>query len=77
MVLAPYFSYRNDLSVWDGFVFKGERLVITKQMREKMEELLHFSHIGMKVTRKGYIVHVLAWHNRSSETIHLTVRDIR
>ena len=24
VVLAPYFSFRDDLSVYDGLVFKGE-----------------------------------------------------
>ena len=28
--LHPYFSYRDELSAYDGFVFKGERLVIPR-----------------------------------------------
>ena len=46
-VLAPYFTYRDELSVYDGLVFKGERLLIPKQMRQKMKERLHSSHIGI------------------------------
>ena len=46
-VLAPYFTYRDELSVYDGLVFKGKRLLIPKQMRQKMKERLHSSHIGI------------------------------
>ena len=45
-VLAPYFSFRDEMSVYDGLVFKGERLLIPKQMRSSMKERLHSSHIG-------------------------------
>lgn len=46
-VLAPYFSFRDELSVYDSFVFKEEQLLILKQMRPKMEERLDSSHIGV------------------------------
>ena len=46
-VLAPYFSFRDEMSVYDGLIFKGERLLIPKQMRPKMKERLHSSHIGV------------------------------
>ena len=45
-VLTPYFSYRDELSVYNGLIFKGERLVILKTMRQQMKEEVHSSHIG-------------------------------
>ena len=32
-VLTPYFSYRDELRVYNGLIFKRERLVILKTMR--------------------------------------------
>ena len=32
-VLAPYFSFRDEMSVYDSLIFKGERLLIPKQIR--------------------------------------------
>ena len=32
VVLVPYFSYRDELSVYDGLVFNGERLIILQKM---------------------------------------------
>ena len=46
-ILAPYFSYRDELSVYDGLVFKGERLIIPKEMRKEMLVEVHSSHIGI------------------------------
>ncbi|KAK2549086.1 Uncharacterized protein P5673_030588 [Acropora cervicornis] len=46
-MLTPYFSFRDEMSVYDGLVFKGERLLLPKRMRRKMEERIHSSHIGV------------------------------
>ena len=46
-VLAPYLSFRDEMSVYDGLVFKGGWLLIPKQMRPKMKERLYSSHIGL------------------------------
>lgn len=46
-VLALYFSFRDEMSVYDGLVFKAERLLIPKRMRPKMKDHLHSSHIGV------------------------------
>ena len=35
------------MSVYDGLVFKGERLLIPKLMRPKKKERIHYSHIGV------------------------------
>ena len=43
--LHPYFSYRDELSVYDGLVFKGERLVIPKGTRQQMKLDVHRSHM--------------------------------
>lgn len=46
-VLTPYFIFRDQMSVYDSLVFKGERLLIPKQMWSTMKECLHSSHIGV------------------------------
>lgn len=43
---TPYFAFRDELSVHDGLIFKGERIVVPKSMRSKMKERLHNSHLG-------------------------------
>ena len=41
-MLTPYFSFRDEISV-----FKGECLLIPKLMRRKMKERILKSHIGL------------------------------
>ena len=45
VVFNPYYSYRDELSVYDGPIFRGERLVIPKALRFQSMNELHSSHI--------------------------------
>ena len=44
--LRPFFSIRDTLSVYDGLVMKGERLVIPLKMRPDIKSRLHSAHLG-------------------------------
>lgn len=46
--LQGYFHFRDELSVQDGLVLKGERLVVPKSMREEIKQKLHQSHLGLQ-----------------------------
>ena len=44
--LHGYFTFRDQLVVQDGLVFRGERIVIPYPQRKLMKEKVHSSHIG-------------------------------
>ena len=44
--LIPYFDVRDTLTIQDGIVLKGERLVIPPSMRHDIKQRLHASHLG-------------------------------
>lgn len=46
--LMPYFHIRDEMSVQNGLVFKGERVVIPHSMRGQMKKAIHTSHIGIE-----------------------------
>ena len=46
--VAPYFPYRDELSVQDGLVFRGERVVIPTDLRQTLKERVHSSHLGIE-----------------------------
>ena len=46
--VRDYFSFREELSIQNGLVFKGERLVIPASMRDNMRAKIHASHIGIQ-----------------------------
>lgn len=46
--LTPYFSHRDELTVHDGLIFKGERVIIPISLRRDMKEKIHSPHLGME-----------------------------
>ena len=46
--LHLYFSFRDELAVQDGIIFKGLRCIIPATLRQKIREKLHSTHIGVQ-----------------------------
>lgn len=44
--VAPYFSFRDELTFHDGLIMKGERIVIPKAERNQVKSYIHASHLG-------------------------------
>ena len=65
-VLNPYYSYWDELSMYDGLIFRGERLVIPHSLRYQTIKQLHSSHFGtngcLRRTRE-----CLFWPSMSAE----------
>ena len=45
--LLQYFSYRDELSIENGIIFKGERILIPESLRNSMKKKLHAGHTGI------------------------------
>lgn len=46
-LIKPYFHCRDELTVHDGLIFKGHRVVIPYSLRKFTKEAIHSSHLGM------------------------------
>ena len=46
--IRDYFPFREELTLQNGLVFKGERLVVPASAREEMKAKIHASHIGIQ-----------------------------
>ena len=46
----PYFTYREELTILDGLLVKGSRIVIPTEMRHACLETLHTPHLGLQKT---------------------------
>ena len=44
--IKPYFAVRDCLSIQDGIVLKGERLVIPPALRSEIKKKMHSAHLG-------------------------------
>ena len=45
--LNVYFSYRDELSLEDGIIYRGERFLIPKSLQAEMKEKIHAGHTGI------------------------------
>lgn len=45
--LNGYFNFREELSVQNGVVFKGERIVVPLSLRQCIIDKIHASHLGV------------------------------
>ena len=46
--VLPYYHIRDDLSVQDGLIFKGDRVVIPLNLRKEIKQAIHSCHIGVE-----------------------------
>ena len=46
--LTPYYSLRDELSIYDGLVFKGECLVVPQGLRAEIKKDIQASHAGVE-----------------------------
>ena len=58
--LIPYWNFQDGLSVIDGVVFKGSRVVIPLKLRSMMLDKIHTRHLG-EVKCKNRARQVLFW----------------
>ena len=50
--IQAYFPIREELSLQNGVIFKGERVVVPTAMRAKVMNLLHQAHTGIDGTTR-------------------------
>ena len=46
-VLQPYWTFREELTVEDGLILKGTRIVIPTKKHEAILKLIHEGHLGL------------------------------
>ena len=44
--VRPYFSIRNEMTVQDGLIFRGNRVVVPMTQQAVLKEKLHSTHLG-------------------------------
>ena len=45
--LIPYYSFRDEMSVQGGLIFKGEGVIVPFSIRPEMKTAIHSSHFGI------------------------------
>jgi len=71
----PYFNQRDELTVQNGLIFRGERVVVPKQLRELMKQKIHSSLMGTEACLRR-AMHLLAWNEFRNEAASGIVRNL-
>jgi hypothetical protein len=50
--VRPYFDFHEEISLIDGILYKGERVVVPEKMRKSALDMLHSSHQGIVKTKQ-------------------------
>ena len=64
--VRPFWNYRDELSVMEGLLFKGERIIIPLALRKDMLKRIHVGHMGM-VKCKNRAKEVMFWPSMNSQ----------
>ena len=46
-IISPFFNMRDELSIQDSLIFKGERVVVPRASRSELLKRIHSSHLGV------------------------------
>ena len=68
--LAPFFGIQDELSMQNGIVLRGERVVIPKSLRHQMVNRVHCTHQNGKQSVSSQRVHLLPWGEHGCEALH-------
>lgn len=45
---TPYWNCRNEISIHDNTLFKGERVIIPRALQQEMLQIIHGAHLGVE-----------------------------
>ncbi len=64
--VRQFWNFRDEITVIDGLLYKGQRLIIPKSARSEMLSKLHESHLGIEKTKQRPR-EILYWPNINSD----------
>ena len=69
----PYATFVEDLTVVDGVLLKGQRIVIPMKMRPEMRSLVHEGHLGIEKCKRR-AREVMYWPNMNTDVCDFVSR---
>ena len=70
---SGYWHCRDELSTYNGIVYRGDRICVPKQLQQKMLKAVHISHMGM-VKTKQLARDIVYWPNMNKQIEQLISR---
>ena len=63
---TPYWNCRDEISVHDGILFRGERVIVPKKLQHEMLQIIHSAHLGVEKCKRR-ARDVLYWPGMSAQ----------
>ena len=63
---SPYWNYRDEISMLEGVLFKGEKVIIPSSMHTEMLKCIHNSHLGIEKCKRR-ARDILFWPGMNSQ----------
>ena len=68
--LIPYFQVRSELSIMEGLIFEGDKIVIPESLQKEMKERIHMGHVGIEHC-KALAWQLMYWPNINADTTNM------
>ena len=68
--LIPYFQVCSELSIAEGLIFKGDKIVIPESLRKEMKERIHMGHMGIECC-KARAWQLMYWPNINADITNM------
>ena len=52
----PYWNFRDELSVHDNILFRGERVIVPTKLRHSMLKIIHGTHLGIEKCNRDVLI---------------------
>ena len=50
--ITPYWNCRDEISVHNSIIFRGERVIIPKKLQQEMLRIIHGAHLGVEKCKR-------------------------
>jgi RNase H-like domain found in reverse transcriptase/Reverse transcriptase (RNA-dependent DNA polymerase)/Integrase core domain/Integrase zinc binding domain len=67
--LKKYFTFREELAVYDGLLFKGDRVIIPETMKSYALKMAHVGHPGVQQSLRR-AKDTMYWYNMTNDIIY-------
>ena len=68
--LIHYFQVRSELSIMEGLIFKGDKIVIPESLQKEMKERIHMGHMGIERC-KARAQQLIYWPNINADITNM------
>ena len=68
--VRPYFSFRDEITIYQDVLLKGDRIIVPTTLRNEMRQKIHHGHLGIEKC-KARARSTLYWPGMANEIVDI------